>query len=431
MSNHELSIQFFLQLAVILATIRLVGWAARKIGQPQVVGEMIAGVLLGPSLFGWLLPEWHAGLLPAASKPIIYAASQVGVVLYMFIVGTEFQVDLIRQRLRSAVAVSTSGIVLPFALGGLLAFFLVRDQQFFAHGVGVWEAILFLGAAMSITAFPMLARIIYERGLTGTSLGTLTLAAGAIDAAAAWSLLALVLASFSGNGAIAWLAIGGGALYGAVVLLVGKPLLRRLEALAQRHGQVTGPMLGFVLMLLMLGAWFTDYVRIYAVFGAFILGTAMPRGVVTRDLQRLLEPLATNFLLPLFFIYSGLNTQLGLVVTPSLWWVTLVVVLVACVGKGAGCYLAARLSGENNQQALAIGALMNARGLMELILLNIGLERGIITPTLFTMMVIMAIVTTLMASPLFELIQRGLSLPTLLRTWRVAPAAKLESQSDY
>jgi Kef-type K+ transport system membrane component KefB len=414
MSNHQLSVQFFLQLAVILSTIRVVGLLARKVGQPQVVGEMIAGVLIGPSLLGWLLPDVQAQLFPAASKPIIYAVCQVGVVLYMFVVGTEFQVDLIRQRLRSAAAVSVSGIIAPFALGGLLALMILGDERLFTGGVSRWEAILFLGAAMSITAFPMLARIIYERGLTGTALGTLTLAAGAIDDATAWCLLAVVLASFSGNGMIALAAIGGGALYAAVVLVIGRPLLRRLETIAARHKQIPGPLLGFVLMLVTLAAWVTDYIGIYAVFGAFILGTAMPRGIVSRDLQRLIEPMTTNFLLPLFFIYSGLNTRLGLVVTTELWGLTLLVVLMACMGKGIGCWVAARASGENNRDALAIGTLMNARGLMELILLNIGLERGLITPTLFTVMVIMAMVTTLMASPLFEFITKRLPRPLSL-----------------
>src|SRR5262245_43376470 len=408
MSNHQLSIQFFLQLAVILGTIRVVGSLARKLGQPQVVGEMIAGVLIGPSLLGWVLPGVQAQLFPAASKPIIYAVCQVGVVLYMFVVGMEFEIDLIRQRFRSAAAVSISGIVTPFVLGGFLGMMMLGDARLFTGSVSRNEAILFLGAAMSITAFPMLARIIYERGLTGTSLGTLTLGAGAIDDATAWCLLAVVLASFSGNGMIALAAIGGGALYAVVVLVIGRPLLRRLETIASRHDRVPGPLLGFVLMLVTLAAWVTDYIGIYAVFGAFILGTAMPRGMVSRDLQRLIEPMTTNFLLPLFFIYSGLNTRLGLVLTPEFWGLTLLIVLLACVGKGLGCWLAARASGENNRDALAIGTLMNARGLMELILLNIGLERGLITPALFTMMVIMAIVTTLMASPLFVLVTKGL-----------------------
>lgn len=406
MTNLELSIRFFLQLAFILAVCRVVGLIARRFGQPQVVGEMIAGVVMGPSLFGWLLPAAHSYMFPQASMGIIYAVSQVGLTLYMFLVGAEFQVDLIRRRMRSAAAVSIAGIAAPFALGGLLAWFMSGQPTFFAPGVAGWEAMLFMGAAMSITAFPMLARIIYERGLTGTSLGTLALAAGSIDDAAAWCILAVVLASFSGQAAIATLAIGGGVLYAGVVLGIVRPLLRRLGERADRAEGLSSGMLSFLLMLLMVGAWFTDAIGIYAVFGAFILGVAMPRGVVTRELQRLLEPLTTVFLLPLFFVYSGLNTRLGLVDTPQLWAVALVILLAACLGKGGACYLAARANGEERREALAIGTLMNARGLMELIILNIGLERGIITPALFTMMVLMAIVTTLLASPLFEFFYR-------------------------
>jgi Kef-type K+ transport system membrane component KefB len=413
MTNHELSIIFFFQLAFILAIIRVVGMLAKKIGQPQVVGEMIAGVLIGPSFFGALLPDWQAQLFPKPSITVIYAVSQVGLVLYMFLIGAEFNVDLIRQRLRRAALVSLAGILTPFALGSALSLFMAKNAALFAPEITTWEAMLFTGAAMSITAFPMLARIIYERGLTGTSLGTLALAAGSIDDAAAWCILAIVLASFSGNPSIVILAIGGGLAYAAATLFIAKPLLKRLETAAQQRNGVDGAMLGFILMLLMLGAWFTDYVGIYAVFGAFILGIAMPRGIVSRDLQRLLEPLTTNFLLPLFFIYSGLNTRLDLLFSPSLLLITLLVVIVACFGKGLACWAAARLSGENNREALAIGTLMNARGLMELILLNIGLQHGIITPTLFTIMVIMAVVTTLMASPVFEFVYHRLAKPRI------------------
>src|SRR5712692_6682530 len=212
----------------------------------------------------------------------------------MFLIGTEFQVDLIRRRLRSAGSVSLAGILTPFTLGGLIALLLASNKTFFTEGVKTWEAMLFVGAAMSITAFPMLARIIYECGLTGTSLGTLALAAGSIDDAAAWCILAMVLASFSGKASIAIFAIGGGVLYALMVLLVGKPLLRRLGSRAESNGGVSGRMLAFVLMLLMICAWYTDAIRLYAVFGAFILGTAMPRGVFAREVQRLLEPLTTN-----------------------------------------------------------------------------------------------------------------------------------------
>ncbi len=414
MSTNEITIAFFLQLAVILAAVRLVGLVARKIGQPQVVGEMIAGVLLGPSLFGLLAPDWQSRVFPEETQAVLYVVSQIGLVLYMFLIGAEFDVSLIRKRLKAATMVSLAGILVPFTLGGLLALGMLHNGNLFAPSVKSWEAMLFIGSAMAITAFPMLARIIYERGLSGTSLGTLALAAGSIDDAAAWTLLAVVLASFSGEVNIALSAIGGGVIYAGFALGVAKPMLRHLDVLAERNQGVNGAMLAFVLMLLMLGAWFTDMVGIYAVFGAFLLGIAIPRGRVTKELERRIEPLTTNFLLPLFFVYSGLNTQLGLVADPALLGITLLVVLTAVLGKGVACWAAARLSGESNQDAIAIGSLMNARGLMELILLNIGLQRGVITSTLFTIMVLMAVLTTLMASPVFELAYRKVLRPAQL-----------------
>lgn len=428
MSNFELSVRFFFQLAFILATCRVVGLIARRFGQPQVVAEMIAGVVMGPSLFGLLFPGAQAHIFPKSSLTITYAVSQIGLVLYMFLIGVEFQVELIRRRLRSAVSVSLAGILTPFTLGSLLALAIVSNGQYFSANVASWEAMVFMGAAMSITAFPMLARIIYEHGLTGTSLGTLALAAGSIDDAAAWCLLAVVLASFNRNAVIALSAIGGGVLYAAFVLTIGKRLLARLGRKVERDGAMSAPMFTVVLMLVMFGAWITDAVGIYAVFGAFILGTAMPRGLLAAELQRRLEPLTTNFLLPLFFVYSGLNTRLGLVDSLQLWSVALVILLAACFGKGVACWLAARLNGEDNREALAIGTLMNARGLMELIILNIGLERGVITPTLFTIMVMMAIVTTLMASPVFEFVYRrpSLLIKTRLQSATAVPLAAPE-----
>ena len=402
MSNFDISVLFFLQLALILAVCRLVGWVAKYFGQPQVVAEMIAGVVLGPSLFGLLLPEWQQQLFPEATRGVLYTFSQVGLALYMFLIGLEFDTELIRHRLRSAASVSLAGILVPFALGCALGSVLIRTIGFFNPEVAVWEGMFFLGASMSITAFPMLARIIHERGLAGTSLGTLALAAGSLDDAAAWCVLALVLASFQSDPSIAIYAIGGGLLYAAGLLTVGKRLLRWLGTLSEQAGEVNSTLLAVVLSLVMLGAWFTDRIGIYAVFGAFIMGAAMPRGFFAQEVQRLLVPLVRTFLLPTFFVYSGLHTRIGLVDSAWLWGITLVVILAACLGKGVACWAAARLNGEPPREALAIGALMNARGLMELIILNIGLERGIITPTLFTIMVLMAIVTTLMASPIFE-----------------------------
>jgi len=402
LSNFELSVRFFLQLAFILGACRLVGWLARVIHQPQVVGEMIAGVLIGPSLLGLFLPGVQAWLFPPQSMTILFAVSQVGLALYMFLVGVEFRGELLRARARSAVAVSVSGMAAPFALGALIALWLLKQGGMFGPKVHAFEAALFLGAAMCITAFPMLARIIYERGLAGTPLGTLALAAGAIDDGAAWCLLAVVLASLDHQWSVAVKAIGGGICYAVLVLTVGRWALHALGRPVERAGRITQPLLALILCLVMLGAWFTDAIGIYAVFGAFILGAAMPRGAFAQHLQKTLEPLTVALLLPLFFTYSGLNTRLDLVDTPWLWFCALVVLGAAVLGKGVACWAAARLSGEQNSTALAVGTLMNARGLMELIIINIGLQRGIITPTLFSILVVMAIVTTLMAAPLFE-----------------------------
>src|SRR5262245_5568359 len=403
MTPFDLSLLFFLQLAVILGACRLLGALAPKLGQPPVMAEMVAGVMLGPSIFGALFPGWHAALFPGTSMPIIFVVAQVGLALYMFLVGVDFRTDLFRHRVPSAVSVSVAGIVAPFLLGGLIALLIHADPTMFGNTVSTTQAVLYLGAAMSITAFPVLARIVHERGLSGTSLGTLALAAGSIDDAVAWCVLAVVLASLGNAPAIAVVAIGGSVLY-TVVVLVGLrralvPLGRRVE----RDGVLSHRMLTFTLILVMLGAWFTDRIGIHAVFGAFILGAAMPSGAFGDQLQRLLAPLTTALLLPLFFVYSGLNTRIGLVNTWYLAALSIVVLIAACLGKGVACWLAARINGEPPRQALAIGALMNTRGLMELIVLNIGYERGIITQTLFSIMVMMAIATTLMATPLFEL----------------------------
>lgn len=405
MSNTELSVLFFLQLAVILGICRLVGFLAKKIGQPQVVGEMIAGVLLGPSLFGLLLPDLQHQIFPkGVPMSILYAASQVGLVLYMFLVGVEFDTNLIRRRLRSAVSVSLAGILTPLSLGCLLALLLAHQTGLFGPDVALWESMLFLGAAISITAFPMLARIIFEQGLTGTSLGTLALAAGSTDDAISWCILAILLAFFKQNVAIALFAVLGGILYTITVLTAGKSLLRTLGKMAERYGGISGPMLAIVLLLVMFCGWLTDTIGIYAIFGGFILGTAMPRGLFAKQLKDFLEPLTTNFLLPLFFVYSGLNTSLGLVNSWLLWGVATLIFAAAVFGKGIACWLAALLNKEPNREAMAIGSLMNARGLMELILLNIGLQQGVITQTLFTMLVLMAVITTLMASPIFQFV---------------------------
>lgn len=402
-SNYRLAVLLFMQLAVILLTCRAVGFLGKRLlGQPQVVCEMIAGVMLGPSLFGLVAPDVHAALFPKQSLATIYMLAQVGLVLYMFVVGLEFDISLIRTRAKSAISVSMAGIITPFALGAAIAWFTRSDRSLFNESVKGWEAMLFMGAAMSITAFPMLARIISERGLAGTSLGTLALAAGSSDDAVAWCMLAIVLASFQNDPVIAVFAIGGGVAYALFCMLVARRVLRGIVRTTEQTGEISQRKLAVVLILLMIGAYFTDAIGIYAVFGAFILGIAMPRGKLGAALKRKIEPLTVGLLLPMFFVFSGLNTKISLINSAQLWLLAAGALAAACFGKGVACFAAAKMHGEPTRDAIAIGALMNARGLMELIILNIGYERGVITQTLFSIMIVMAIVTTLMATPLFE-----------------------------
>jgi Kef-type K+ transport system membrane component KefB len=400
--SHGPVTQFFLQLTVILIVCRALGQLITRAGQPRVVGEMIAGVLLGPSLLGVIAPSVHDALFPQSSLTAISVVSQVGLVLYMFCVGTHLQRDFIRVALRGAMLISLAGVVAPFALGVALAWFIHADGRFFAPDVSIWQSTIYLGAAMSVTAFPVLARIIQERGIAGTALGSLALVAGATDDAIAWCLLAVVLASFSNHAGLAVFAVAGGALYAFVVLVMLRPGLDKIGEAVVREGRLTSGKLTLILSLLMAGAWFTDTIGIHAVFGAFVLGVAMPRGLVKTELSRQVEPLATALLVPLFFARSGLSTRLSLLWSTDLLFLAVIVILIASIGKGVACWGASRVAGRPNREALAIGALMNARGLMELIILNIGLERGLITPTLFTVMVLMTLVTTLAAGPLFE-----------------------------
>lgn len=402
MSNVQLAVQFFFQIAVILAVCQLVGIVAKRFGQPQVVAEMIGGVLLGPSLLGLFWPDVSAKLFPADSMKVLFPVSQLGLAAYMFVVGLEFRVDIVQRRLHSAVAVSLAGMVAPFVLGAALGWFFFHHTALFPEKTSLLEATIFLGASMCITAFPMLARIIHFKGLAGTTMGTVALGAGAIDDAAAWALLAVVLASFDGDISHALKNIAGGALYVSVTLFVIRPLLARWGKGIERRGTLSDREFVVCLILLALGAWFTDAIGLHAVFGAFVMGIAMPRGLVAEALIARIQPLTVALLLPLFFTFSGLNTQIGLLDSGYLWGMAGLVLLAAIGGKGVACWLAARATGVSNRDALGIGTLMNARGLMELIIINIGLQRGVISPALFATLVIMAVITTLMASPIFE-----------------------------
>ena len=401
----DFSVHFFLQLALILIACRIVGWIGRRfLAQPQVVGEMIAGVVLGPSLFGLLMPDVQSAIFPPATKNVLYSGAQLGVGLYMFLVGTTLRLDHFQSKAKSALGVSAAGIVAPFLIAVAITPFLLTVPGLFADGISTANATLFMGACIALTAFPMLARIINERGLANSSLGTLSLTAGAFDDAVSWCVLAVVLATFGAGPGVAVLAIGGGLAYTVFIMIFGKKLLAPLGRIVEREGDMSTTVLGITLALFCTSAFIMDAVGIHAIFGGFILGTVMPRGLFADELKRKVEPLAVVLLLPMFFTYSGLNTRMDMVNTLPLLLIALGILAASILAKFGACWAAARISGEDNRTALGIGALMNSRGLMELIIINIGLQKGIIGPTLFSMMVLMAIVTTMMAGPLFELV---------------------------
>jgi len=407
MTTFELAVQFLFQLGAILIVCRLVGLVAERLGQPPVVSEMIAGVCLGPSLLGALAPEASAFLFPKESMKVLFPVAQVGLALYMFIIGLEFRGDIVRKRVGTSVSVSLAGMAVPFALGALVGWLMYENTSLFPEAISRTAAMLFMGASMCITAFPMLARIIQHKGLQGTTLGTVVIGAGAIDDAAAWCMLAVVLASFTGDFTDAAFSIGGGFGYAVLVMGVVRPLLRRWARGVNERGKLSDREYAMLLALMCLGSWWTERIHLHAVFGAFVMGAAMPRGVVAKSIIARTQPLAVALFLPLFFTYSGLNTRLGLLDQSGLWLIALGVLAAAIVGKGVACWGAARASGIPNREAVGIGVLMNARGMMELIIINIGLERGVISPEIFAMLAIMAIVTTLMTSPIFELVLGG------------------------
>jgi Kef-type K+ transport system membrane component KefB len=403
-SPTDFSVHFFLQLAIIILACRVVGWAGRKfLGQPQVVGEMIAGVILGPSLFGLFMPDVQAAIFPKEMKNVLYTGAQLGVGLYMFLVGTTLRLDHFATKAKSAIGVSVAGIAAPFFIAFLITPILIGIPGLFAEGISTANATLFMGACIALTAFPMLARIINEQGLANTSLGTLTLTAGAFDDAASWCVLALVLAAFGAGPGVAVLAIGGGVVWAAFIMLFGRKLLAPLGRIVERDGHMSNTVLGITLICFCTSAFVMDAVGIHAIFGGFILGAVMPRGLFAVELKKKVEPLTVILLLPMFFTYSGLNTRLDMINSVELLLIALGVLAASVLAKFGACYLAARMAGEDNRTALGIGALMNSRGLMELIIINIGLQKGIIGPALFSMLVLMAVVTTMMATPLFEL----------------------------
>jgi Kef-type K+ transport system membrane component KefB len=349
---------------------------------------------------------------------LLFGLSQVGLLLFMFVVGLEVNTALTASERQHTGAISLTGVLVPLVLGGALGLVLTRDGVLFPPTVSPYQAALFLGAAMAITAFPVLARIIHEEGIVHTRVGTMALAAAAGDDALAWSLLAVVVATTSGSPMVAVLAIGGGLVYVVGMLTVGRRLLGAFVRTVSEDYRPRPETLAVLLLILLSCAWITEWIGLHAVFGAFVCGAVMPHGWVAKKAAHQIERLTVPLLLPIFFVYSGLNTQVALLVEPSLLAVTAIVVLVAFVCKGGACAIASRCAGAPWGEAAAIGSLMNARGMMELILLNIGLEKGLIGPGLFSSLVLMTIVTTAAASPLFR------------RCWRPEPGGTVAASDS-
>ncbi|WP_328875642.1 cation:proton antiporter [Streptomyces sp. NBC_00287] len=403
MTPVELAPAFFAAAVVILLTCRLVVAVAARFGQPPVVGEMIAGVLLGPSLFGLLAPDVSAAVFPDDLKPVLYVAGQIGLVALMFNAGYEFRAHAGRGLVKSAVAVSSAGVLVPLLFGAGLAFVAHGRVDIFVDGVSVWVTAAFVGVALAITAFPMLARIITERGLAGTRYGSLALASGATDDAVAWILLAGVLSAASGEPSHILTAVGGSLLFVALLLTVGRRLL--VWIVAHRTMSDETRLLGTVAALFCC-AWFTDIIDLYAVFGAFCIGMAMPRGETSEHLVRTVQSVTQVLFVPMFFTYSGLNTRFDVFADPAVMLFGAAAVVLAVIGKFGGCWAAARLRGEPQAVAVRVGTLMNARGLMQLIALNIGLAAGIVTSAMFSALVLVALVTTVMTAPLLSWLDR-------------------------
>jgi Kef-type K+ transport system membrane component KefB len=394
--------QLVLQVAAILLVSRLVGMLFKKIKQPQVIGEMVAGILLGPSLLGWAAPALSKALFPAASLGYLNALSQVGLAFFMFLVGVSLNPKELRQLGRAAVLTSNAGIVTPFCLGSALALFLYPRLS--SADVSFMSFALFMGSAMSITAFPVLARILTERGLLRSRMGTLSIACAAVDDITGWCILAYVVVLIRTERASmpTWMMVSGALVYVLSMLFGVKRVLRRFEISFRKQGRLSENALSFLIVLALASALVTEGLGIHLLFGAFLMGAIMPKGhdFVQYVLHKM-ESLTVVALLPLFFAFSGLRINIGMV-RGRFWIYALMVVAVAIAGKFGGSMLAARMAGVPWRDAVSLGILMNTRGLMELIALNIGLDIGVISSTVFTIMVLMALATTLMTSPLLE-----------------------------
>jgi Kef-type K+ transport system membrane component KefB/nucleotide-binding universal stress UspA family protein len=391
-----------IEVLIVIGMSRLMGLAFRWIKQPLVIGEIVAGIMLGPSLFGWVAPNLAATLFPSETVPFLNVLSQVGLIFFMFLIGLELNPKYLTGNLKIAVLTYHVSILVPFLLGTLLALLLYPLVS--NVSVSFTAFALFLGAAMSISAFPVLARIITENNLHRSRLGTLALTCAAVDNVSAWCLLVIAIAvAREGSIGGAWHTIIKSLLYIGFMMTVGRSFLQRLAIYYRRTKRLNQLLLALIYMGVVASALITELIGIHSYFGAFLLGTIMPKNAgLVREIAGKTEDFVLIFLLPVFFAYSGLRTEIGLVNRPELWLLCGLVLFVAIAGKYTGTYVAARFSGIEKREASALGWLMNTRGLTELIVLNIGLSLGVITPLLFTILVIMALVTTFMTSPLLE-----------------------------
>jgi Kef-type K+ transport system membrane component KefB len=391
-----------LQIVVICAAARGLGWCFGKLRQPRVVGEIVAGILLGPSLLGWLLPDLSASLFPPASLGLLNGLSQIGLVLFMFQVGLTLDTSHLRQAGRAVLFTSQVSIVVPLISGAALALYL--HDRLSSDAVSPFTFALFMGTAMSVTAFPVLARLLAERNLLNTSIGVIAISAAAVDDVTAWCLLAFLIATVRSTGDVPfWLPVAGLAAYLLVAVYAIAPWLRRTRlAVATSIGREG---FAWLLLFMILSSWTTERIGIHALFGAFLAGVILPKNdSLVQYVSARLDPLTSGLLLPLFFAFTGLRTSVGVLNGVSAWMDCALIVAVAVAGKLAGCAVTLRLTGASWREAIAVGVLMNTRGLIELVILNVGLDLGVISPTLFSMLVIMAVVTTFMASPLLELL---------------------------
>ncbi|MEU3647056.1 cation:proton antiporter [Lentzea sp. NPDC034063] len=402
--NFELATKVLAALFVVLAATRVCGRLALIAGQPRVVGEIVAGVLLGPSAFGAVLPGVQQHLFSADVKSVLYVLSTFGLALFMFLIGASLDHGFVtKPAVRQATVLATSGIVPSFLLGaGVAALFYDRLSL---PGVTEVQFLLFVGGALSITAFPVVARILQERGLSNTRIGSLTLVAAAVDDAVAWGILAVIIAlAKAGDASGAVLTILGAAAFAGLMLTVGKRLLKPLARRVERDGELKPQTLAVILLVVIAASWFTDFIGVFSVFGGFVTGLAMPQNpILRRELTTRLMDFNAILLLPVFFAFSGLNTQMSGLTDLQVLLPLTAIVVAAFVGKYVGCGLTVRLQGFSWRYASAVGGLMNARGLMILVFINIGLAYQLISQQLFSMLVVVAVLTTAAALPIYRL----------------------------